>query len=69
MEKNFTICCPKCGNIHLQMRAWVDANTFKFIGDCEDYEYYCQNCEEFIYLKEVCTVAEFERNNPTSNCD
>ena len=43
MKKEATLCCPKCGNVHLQMRAWVDANTFAFIGDCEDYESSCDD--------------------------
>ena len=61
MDKNSTFCCPECGNIHLQMRAWVDINTNEFISDCEDYEYWCDQCGDFV---RACTVAEFERNNP-----
>lgn len=64
MDKNSTLCCPKCGNIHLQERVWVDINTNEIVGDCEDFEYWCENCEEFTSFKDVCTVAEFERNNP-----
>ena len=69
MDKNNTFCCAQCGNIHVQMKAWVDVNTNEFVSDCENEmpeDFWCDECDDHV---DICTVAEFERNNPMSNCN
>jgi hypothetical protein len=41
--------CPACGGTDLLTRAWVDQST-EFIEYCDDDEYWCNDCEEIVYL-------------------
>ena len=67
-DKENTLCCAQCGNIHVQMKAWVDINTNEYISSAaeDEYDFWCDECDDHTV---ICTVAEFERNNPMSNCN
>lgn len=41
-----TLYCSQCGGIHLQVKAWVDANTNEYISDTDDDDVWCDDCEE-----------------------
>jgi len=41
-------CCNVCGNIHLQMQAWVDINTYKYIDSPHEPLYYCDKCNSHV---------------------
>ena len=40
------VVCSECGCKNIEVRAWVDANTNKFISDFEDTDGWCQDCGE-----------------------
>lgn len=47
-------CCPICGGTNIQLQAWIDPNNNnKYIGDTEDDECWCEDCEKHTKLKEV----------------
>lgn len=47
-------CCSQCGGINIQVQAWVDANTNKYIDDIDQNgDCWCDDCEEHTKLKEI----------------
>ncbi len=36
--------CKKCGSNEVQIMAWVDINTKKFISDPNSHEAWCDDC-------------------------
>lgn len=58
--KDRLLCCSQCGNIHVQVQAWVDINTNEYISDVDDDQYWCDECEDMV---QVCTVEEYENKN------
>ena len=46
------LCCEKCGNIDIESRAWVFANSSIFNHNCDDLGHWCKNCGD-IQLKTV----------------
>lgn len=53
MKKSLnTLYCANCGSSSIQVRAWVDANTNKPCGYCEDDDNcWCENCEEHTTMR------------------
>lgn len=45
--------CPICKGTNVQVRAWIDANTNKYVCDIEDEFAWCENCEKEIRLEEI----------------
>lgn len=43
------IRCKKCGSTNIQVKYWVNPNTFKIDDVCsgEETECWCQDCEEY----------------------
>lgn len=52
-EKRKRFVCSECGGANLQVRAWVDINTNEYVSDCDDDEVWCEDCEDFVTVKEV----------------
>ena len=50
--------CPECGNDQLQHLDWVMTNTGEVIGDNENTEYWCPNCED--HYERVESRRDFE---------
>lgn len=47
-------CCSQCGGTNIQIQAWVDPNdNNKYIGDCEDDECWCEDCENHTKFEEI----------------
>ena len=48
-------CCSECGSTNIQIQAWVNANTHKYISDILDNntECWCEDCSKHTKLKEV----------------
>lgn len=46
--KKDKLVCSQCGGKNVQIRAWIDANTNKYIGDavCDDGDTWCEDCED-----------------------
>lgn len=43
-----------CGGTNIQVQAWVDANTDRYISDIsDDVECWCEDCMKHTKLKEV----------------
>lgn len=44
-----TLYCSNCGSTNVQIQAWVDANTHKYVSDVnspmEDWDCWCEECE------------------------
>lgn len=56
--KDKLLCCSQCGNIHVQVQAWVDINTNEYISDViTNGQFWCDECAEMVT---VCTVEEYE---------
>lgn len=55
--KDRLLCCSQCGNIHVQVKAWVDINTNEYISDVDDDQFWCDECEKMVT---VCAVEEYE---------
>lgn len=56
------VVCKNCGGTNIQFKAWVDANTLKFVddagdNDCEDN--WCEDCIDHVYF---CTKSEYLHN-------
>lgn len=52
MEKPY-YCCNECGSTNIEVRAWVDPNTDKYISDIDDGECYCRSCMRETPIKYV----------------
>lgn len=59
-SKKETLYCSECGGTHVQVMAWVDANTNKYCSDVntplEIDDTWCEDCEEhtgLLTLKEL----------------
>lgn len=37
--------CPECGGKNVELKAWVDANTYEYISEAES-DTYCRDCDE-----------------------
>lgn len=55
--KDRLLSCSQCGNIHVQVQAWVDINTNEYISDVDDGQFWCDECEKMVT---VCAVEEYE---------
>jgi len=46
--KKDKLVCSQCGGKNVQIHAWVDANTNKYIGDdmWDDGDTWCEDCED-----------------------
>ena len=60
------LVCSQCGGTNVQVHAWVDANSNKYIGDdmCDDGDTWCSDCEEHSGLM---TEDEFNNNRVETN--
>jgi len=47
--KNFLVC-DECGSMNVQVQAWVDANTNKYIGCRDENDAWCDDCESHVRL-------------------
>lgn len=49
-----TLYCPICGGTHVQIIAWVDANTNQYCSDVntplEKEDTWCEDCEDYTGL-------------------
>jgi len=46
--------CDCCGSDNVQERRWVNINTEKVFGSCDDEDYYCDDCDS------TCDIIEIE---------
>ena len=45
--------CSECGGTNVQVKAWVDANTNKYISDIDDNgRCWCEDCQKTTILEE-----------------
>lgn len=46
-EDSEVLVCEKCGSIHIEIQAWINANTDEFISDVENGNdgQWCSECE------------------------
>lgn len=44
-------CCGKCRGTNVQIQAWIDPNTNKYIDDICNDECWCEDCQEHTELK------------------
>lgn len=52
--KKTKYCCSVCKGTNVQVLAWVDANTNKFVTDYQDDgECWCEDCDELTSLEET----------------
>lgn len=54
-DKNFLVC-DDCGKTTVQVQAWVDANTHKYMGCPDEYVAWCDACENHVKLT---TIKEY----------
>lgn len=44
--------CSQCGGTHIQVQAWVDANTYEYKemvnSPLEDFDCWCDDCKEHV---------------------
>ena len=50
--ENTKFKCAECGSSELQVRAWVNMNTNEYVSECDDGEFWCENCETFVDFQE-----------------
>ncbi len=52
IKKTVRYLCPYCGGGNILIRAWVNVNTLRYAGDCEEYDYddgwFCNDCELYV---------------------
>jgi ribosomal protein L44E len=60
MKNIIKLVCSQCGGHNVEAKAWVDANTNRYLGDAvfDDEDTYCRDCEEHTGL-----VTEDEFNS------
>jgi uncharacterized Zn finger protein len=51
--ENIRFKCANCGSSNIQVRAWVNMNTNEYVGECDDGEFWCGNCEVLVNYEEV----------------
>jgi hypothetical protein len=51
-ENNIRYCCSECGGTNIQVRAWIDTNTNKYISDIDDGECWCADCMDYTKIEE-----------------
>lgn len=54
------LVCDKCGSLYIEVKAWVNPNTFEYIGGAEDTAGEEQWCNECRTPCSFCTLQEFE---------
>lgn len=46
--------CSICGGTNIQLQAWIDPNNNnRYIGDTEDDECWCEDCQEHTKIKMI----------------
>lgn len=58
--ENTKFKCAECGGFNIQVRAWVNMNTNEYIKDCDDDEFWCEDCESFVDLEKIKEEPEKE---------
>lgn len=48
-----TYCCSRCGGTNIQVQAWVDANTNRYIDDIPGGKGWCEDCQLHTQIREV----------------
>lgn len=54
-----SIVCKRCGGSHVQVKAWVDANTNVFCGDTDPISIDDTWCEDCMDHTGLCTKDEY----------
>jgi len=49
-EPNELLVCEWCGSAGVEVLAWVNANTWEYVGDGPNEKAWCPKCEEEVYL-------------------
>ncbi len=59
-EDSEILVCWECGSTHIEIQAWIDANTDEFISDVENgnNDRWCAECEDHT---DFCTLDEFKQ--------
>lgn len=53
-KKKLKYCCSECGGTNIQVQAWVDANTLKYISDnWDDDECWCSDCNKNVLIMDI----------------
>ena len=65
-DLKYTLVCRKCGGSEIQSKCWVDSNTNKYIGETEDDDNWCDDCQEHVRL---CTKEDFENDDDDDDDD
>jgi len=48
VQPRYTLVCSNCGSENVQSKAWVNANTNEYVGDCTDgspEDFWCEDCK------------------------
>lgn len=54
MSKTSQYVCSVCGGTNIQVQAWVDANTNRYISNINNNaECWCEDCMEYTKMKSV----------------
>lgn len=68
-----TLYCPECGGTHVQIMAWVDANTNEYCSDvntpAEMEDTWCDDCEGHTGLATLPELWEMFSEIPIDNDD
>lgn len=53
------IVCDECGSKNIQQQAWIEPNTYEYIGttECDKDDNWCEECEAHLPF---CTLKEFK---------
>lgn len=59
-EDSEVLVCEKCGSIHIEVQAWINANTDEFISDVENGNdgQWCNECENHTGF---CSLDKFKQ--------
>jgi len=57
-----TLCCESCGNIDIQIEAWVFANTNSYVEDVDTGRGYCDICSTLLEPDGITKIETYLKN-------